>query len=90
MCFSEVTTVGFLVISGEACNFTKSSTRWWVFFTLFELYKCYQITQSITHFIAIRGILRPCEASMMNFFCKNNDIEKLWVEYFDNCVEIVL
>ena len=32
----------------EACNFTKSSTPPWVFFTFFKLYKWYQIAQNIT------------------------------------------
>ena len=31
----------------EACNFTKSNTPHWVFFTFFNLYKWYQIAQSI-------------------------------------------
>ena len=31
-----------------ACNFTKSSSPPWVFFTFFKLYKCYQIAQNIT------------------------------------------
>ena len=31
-----------------ACNFIKSSTAPWVFFTLFKLYKWYQIAQSST------------------------------------------
>ena len=31
-----------------ACNFTKSNTPPWVFFTFFKLYKWYQITQRIT------------------------------------------
>ena len=36
-----------------ACNFTKSNTRPWVFFTLFKLYKWYQIVQRLT-FIYIK------------------------------------
>ena len=32
-----------------ACNFTKSNTPPWVFFTFFKLYKWYQIAQSITY-----------------------------------------
>ena len=32
-----------------ACNFTKSNTPPWVFFTFFKLYKWYQITQNITY-----------------------------------------
>ena len=31
-----------------ACNFTKSNTLPWVFFTFFKLYKWYQIVQRIT------------------------------------------
>ena len=31
-----------------ACNFTKSNTPPWVFFTFFILCKCYQIAQRIT------------------------------------------
>ena len=33
----------------EACNFTKSITPPWVFFTFFKLYKWCQIAQSITY-----------------------------------------
>ena len=32
-----------------ACNFTKSNTPPWVFFTFFKLYKWYQIVQCITN-----------------------------------------
>ena len=32
----------------SACNFTKSNTSPWVFFTFFKLYKWYQIAQRIT------------------------------------------
>ena len=32
-----------------ACNFTKINTPPWVFFTLFKLYKWYQIAQRITY-----------------------------------------
>ena len=33
----------------KACNFTKSNTPPWVFFTFFELYSWYQIAQNITN-----------------------------------------
>ena len=33
----------------RACNFTKSNTPPWVFFTFFKLYKWYQIAPSITY-----------------------------------------
>ena len=33
----------------ETCNFTKSNTPPWVFFTFFKLYKWYQIAQRITY-----------------------------------------
>ena len=32
----------------EVCNFTKSNTPPWVFFTFFKLYKWYQVAQRIT------------------------------------------
>ena len=35
--------------SVEACNFTKSNTPPWMFFTFFKLYECYQIAQRITY-----------------------------------------
>ena len=41
----------------SACNFTKSSTPPWVFFTFFKLYKWYQIAQHITNEMAC---LIPC------------------------------
>ena len=36
------------VLIAKACNFTKIKTPLWVFFTLFKLYKWYQIAQRIT------------------------------------------
>ena len=33
----------------KACNFTKSNTPPWVFFTFFKLYNWYKIAQSITY-----------------------------------------
>ena len=33
----------------KVCNFTKSNTPPWVFFTFFKLYKWYQIKQSIRY-----------------------------------------
>ena len=33
----------------KACNFTKSNTPPWVFFTFFKLYKWYQIAQSASY-----------------------------------------
>ena len=36
-------------LQAEACNFTKSNSPPWVFFTFFKLYKWYQITQRITN-----------------------------------------
>ena len=35
-------------LQAKACNFTKSNTPPWVFFTFFKLYKCYQIAQRTT------------------------------------------
>ena len=32
----------------KACTYTKSNTTPWVFFKFFQLYKWYQIAQSIT------------------------------------------
>ena len=32
-------------VAAKACNFTKSNTPPWVFFTFFKLCKCYQIAQ---------------------------------------------
>ena len=36
-----------------SCNFTKSNTPEWVFFTFCKLYKWYQILQSITNYFFI-------------------------------------
>ena len=38
------------------CNFTKSNTHRWVFFTFFKLYKWYQIMQRITYSFAAQKI----------------------------------
>ena len=45
----------FLLV--KACNFTKSSIPPWVFFTLFKLYKWYQIAQNITYGISDSAFL---------------------------------
>ena len=36
-------------LQAKACNFTKSNTPSWVFFTFFKLYEWYQIAQSTTY-----------------------------------------
>ena len=36
-------------VNFSTCNFAKINTPPWVFFLFFKLYKCYQITQRITH-----------------------------------------
>ena len=35
-------------LKASACNFTKSNTPPWVFFTIFKLYKWYQIVPSVS------------------------------------------
>ena len=37
-----------LLVKLQACNFPKSDTPPWVFFTFFKLYKWYQIAQNMT------------------------------------------
>ena len=36
-------------LQAEACNYTKSNTPPWVFFTFFKLYEWYQIAQRTTY-----------------------------------------
>ena len=43
----------------EACNFTKSNTPSWVFFTFFKLYKWYQIAQFITETVTRWDLSTP-------------------------------
>ena len=38
-----------LKLHARTCNFTKSNTPPWLFFTFFKLYKWYQIAQRITY-----------------------------------------
>ena len=38
-----------VTLQAKACNFTKSNTSPWAFFTFFKLYKWYQIAQRITY-----------------------------------------
>ena len=38
-----------VMLQAKVCNFTKSNTPPWVFFTFFELYNWYQIAQRITY-----------------------------------------
>ena len=39
----------------KACNFTKSNTRAWMFFTFFKLYKWYQIAQKMTEVLIMKA-----------------------------------
>ena len=41
--------VSFSKLQASSCKFTKSNTLPWVFFTFFNLYKWYQIAQSIAY-----------------------------------------
>ena len=43
--------------SAKFCNYTKSNTPPWVFFTFFKLQKLYQIAQSITY---VNLVLSSC------------------------------
>ena len=36
-------------LQNSACNFTKTNTPLWMLFTFFKLYKCCQITQSVSN-----------------------------------------
>ena len=45
--------VTFSKVAGLACNFTKSNTPPWVFFTFLKLCKWYQIAENITSKFAI-------------------------------------
>ena len=47
------------------CNFTKSNTPPWVFFTFFELQKWYQIAQRITYVQLVRMIIRNCKINIV-------------------------
>ena len=62
----------------EACNFTKSNSPPWVFFTFFfKLYKWYQIAQSITQ----RCDFGICSIGTLQAnvpFCIPLKIENLW------------
>ena len=40
---------GWVLLLALDCTFTKSNTLPWVFFTIFKLYKWYQLAQCITH-----------------------------------------
>ena len=48
-----------VTFSKVACNFTKSNTPSWVFFTFSKFYKWYQIAQSITYIIPLIFHLQP-------------------------------
>ena len=47
--FGTICTICTLKLKISACNFTKSNTPPWVFFTFFKLYKLYQFAQSVTY-----------------------------------------
>ena len=56
-------------LHAEACNFTKSNTPQWVFYTFFKLYKLYQIAQSVSY---MGGEVRNISFSK-NFACVLNE-----------------
>ena len=47
-CFSCWYILEAKIFQPKVCNFTKSNTHLWVFFTFFKLCKWYQIAQRIT------------------------------------------
>ena len=58
--------VWFLVkLQASACNFTKSNTPPWVFFTFSKLCKWYEIAQSITYILRkmLNILLNPFQAT---------------------------
>ena len=51
----------FVSLQAKACNFTKSNTLPWVFFTFFKLYERYQIAQRTTYSTTIAtGAIITC------------------------------
>ena len=59
-----------------ACNFTKSNTSPWVYFTFFKLYKWNQIAQSIS-MIVLNATLTHYPANIY-FLSVNNKNRKRW------------
>ena len=72
-------------LQASACNFTKSSTLPWVFFTFFKLFERYQIAQSTTiyeitfcdhnhpvdtgHKLNVHKTFRKRPGSLLNILC---------------------
>ena len=55
-------------IHGEiACNFTKSNTPPWMFFTFFKLYEWYQIAQRITISVLKSSSVIPLDHSFSTY-----------------------
>ena len=53
--FSKVAGFSFsLQLQASDCNFTKSNTSPWVFFTFFKLHKWYLIVQSVSYYVFIQ------------------------------------
>ena len=54
-------------LQAEACNFTKTNTPPWVFFTFFKLYKWYHIAQRTTY-IVLSTNEKDIEEKALNFY----------------------
>ena len=50
-------------LQAEACNFTKSNSSPWVFFTFLNLHKCYQIAESASYVLLFFKIRRSVLSS---------------------------
>ena len=54
-----------------ACNFTKSNTPPWVFFTLLKLYKWYQIAQNTINLLGFMTKWFTIQKTMLPTSCAN-------------------
>ena len=73
-----------LKLQTSACNVTKSNTPPWVFFTFFNLYKWFQIGQSVSNFpqrtfpaLSKKDFANHDDISVLGDSWKSGDIKNL-------------
>ena len=57
----------YVKLEADACNFTKSNTPPWVFFTFFKSYKWYEIAQLTTSFEILNVAFHTIFISVTNY-----------------------
>ena len=75
-------------LQAEDCNFSKSNTSLWVFFTFLRLYKCYRSVQSITN-NSSEYFYKPYSKYLLKSFIYEDLTTKLKIKIFLEALKIL-